>query len=183
MTTPRVDPVLASNFRISLLDSTTSLFTFGSVGLSAMAAYPIGGFSECTGLEMALEVHELMQGGGNDSVLKFPTRIKPATLVLKKGLTSATDLWEWFYSFVQGYGKRRDGVITVADAAQNSVTAWGFRRGLPVKYSGPQLVAAHSAVAIESIEIAHEGLYLMGDGQAFANGLAAAASAISSSFP
>jgi hypothetical protein len=35
---------------------------------------------------------------------------------------------------------------------------WYFRRGLPVKYTGPSLNATQSSVAIEAIEIAHEGL-------------------------
>ena len=38
---------------------------------------------------------------------------------------------------------------------------WGFRRGLPLKYSGPSLNAGQSEVAIESIEIIHEGLFQM----------------------
>ena len=101
------------------------------VGLRMFYAGLEGGFSECTGLEMSLEVQELNQGGGNDGTLKFPTRIKPAPLVLKRGLTTDTSLWQWFYSFVQGTGKRRDGTITVNDAAHNEVTVWGFRRGLP----------------------------------------------------
>jgi phage tail-like protein len=175
-----MNPVLACNFQITLLDSTTSLFTFGSINLSQALSYPVIGFNEVTGLEMALEVQELMQGGGNDAVLKFPTRVRPATLVLKRGLTTDTTLWDWFYSYLQGYGKRRDGTISINDAAQNQQTVWGFRRGLPTRYSGPQLIAAQSAVAIESMEIQHEGLYMMGGAAAFAAGLANAAGAIAS---
>ena len=47
------------------------------------------------------------------------------------------------------------------DASHQPHTVWGFRAGLPVKYSGPQMNAMQSAVAIESIEIAHQGLYLV----------------------
>ena len=54
--------------------------------------------------------------------------------------------------------KRKDGVITLRDASARAHTVWGFRRGLPTKYSGPQLNAQQSAVAIETITIAHEGL-------------------------
>jgi phage tail-like protein len=175
-----MNPVLACNFQVTLLDSKTSLTTFGSINLSQALSYPVIGFSECTGLEMAIEVHELNQGGGNDGTLKFPTRAKPSTLVLKRGLTTDTTLWEWFYSFVQGYGKRRDGTISVNDAAQNQVTVWGFRRGIPTKYSGPQMNAGQSTVAIETVEIAHEGIYMMGGAAGFAAGLANAAGALAS---
>jgi phage tail-like protein len=175
-----MNPILACNFQVTLLDSQTSLATFGQVGLSSALAYPAIGFSECTGLEMSIEIHEYQQGGGNDAVLKFPKGVKPATLVLKRGLTTDTTLWEWFYSFVQGYGKRRDGMVATHDAAQQELTVWGFRRGIPTKYSGPQFNAAQSAVAIETLEIAHEGIYMMGGASAFAAGLANAAGALAS---
>jgi phage tail-like protein len=175
-----MNPIMACNFQITLLDSTMSLFTFGSINLTQALSYPVIGFSECTGLEMQLEVHELNQGGGNDGTLKFPTRIRPSTLVLKRGLTTDTTLWDWFYSYVQGYGKRRDGTITINDAAQNQVTVWGFRRGLPAKYSGPQFNAGHSAVAVETLEIAHEGLYALGGAAGFAAAFANAAGALAS---
>jgi len=175
-----VNPVLTCNFQVTLLDSQTSLATFGSTNLSQALAYPVIGFSECTGLEMSLEVQEYNQGGGNDAVLKFPTRIKPATLVLKRGLTTDSSLWEWFYSFVQGYGKRRDGMVAVHDAEHSEVTVWGFRRGIPTKYSGPQLNASQSQVAIETLEIVHEGIYMMGGAAAITAGFAAAAGAIAS---
>jgi phage tail-like protein len=175
-----MNPILACNFQVALLDSKSSLFTFGSINLSQALSYPVLGFSECTGLEMALEVHEYNQGGGNDGTLKFPTRIKPSTLVLKRGLTTDTSLWEWFYSYLQGYGKRRDGTIAMLDAAHDEVKVWGFRRGLPVKYSGPQMNAITSAVAIETLEIAHEGLYMMGGAAGFAAALANAAGALAS---
>src|SRR5262249_25465603 len=76
----RLDPVLACNFRISLTDSTSALAAVANVALSTVLSHPLGGFSECTGLEMSLDVQEFMEGGGNDTVLKFPTRMKQATL-------------------------------------------------------------------------------------------------------
>jgi phage tail-like protein len=68
-------------------------------------------------------------------------------------------LWDWHFAFVEGHGKRRDGVIVLLDAARLPAHAWFFRRGLPVKYNGPSLNATANNVAIESIEIAHEGIY------------------------
>jgi phage tail-like protein len=154
----------------------------GNVALSSVIAHPLGGFSECTGLEMSLDVQEFMEGGGNDTILKFPTRIKPATLTLKKGLTKRADLWNWFYGFVQGNGRRRDGLIIVNDGQHNPHTAWGFRRGLPTKYSGPQLNAAQNQVAIESIEIQHEGLYQMPGAGLVAQAVSEAAGAVAGLF-
>jgi len=80
-------------------------------------------------------------------------------LTLKKGMGAGTDLWDWHYGFVVGQGKRRDGVIALMNELQLPSHIWYFRRGLPTRYSGPSLNAAQSAVAIETIEIAHEGLF------------------------
>ena len=175
----RVDPVLACNFTLTLTDSAASgIAALATTLISAVHSYPVAGFSECSGLEMSLEVHEYTQGGGNDAVLKFPTRMKPGNVTLKRGLTTDTTLWDWFYAFALGTGRRRDGLITVQNAAHAKVAQWGFRRGLPLKYSGPQLVAAQSNVAIESIEISHEGLYLVGGSLGLANTISQAAGAV-----
>ena len=154
----RDDPVLNHNFVISLLDSSSVSGLFGSIGLSAIFDAALGGFSECGGLEMSLQVEEFREGGNNGRLLKFPTRVTWSNITLKKGVTSSTELWDWHYSFTEGKGKRRDGVIVLLDDRQVPHNVWYFRRGLPVKYTGPALNATQSSVAIESVEIAHEGL-------------------------
>jgi phage tail-like protein len=158
----RSDPLRGFNFEISLLDSGSSLAkSVTTVTLSSVIESPVGGFSECSGLEMSLDVEDYQEGGNNGTVLKFPTRVKWGNITLKKGLCSDRELWEWHYGFVEGKGKRRDGLIVLKDERRNPHTVWGFRRGLPIRYTGPALNASESSVAIESIEIAHEGLYQM----------------------
>jgi phage tail-like protein len=122
---------------------------------------PVAGFSECGGLEMSLDVEEFKEGGNNGASLRFPTRVKWTNLKLKRGLTDSDDLWLWHFEFVQGTVKRHDGLITLQDEQQNAVKTWSFRRGLPVKWTGPALNAAQGQVAIEELEIAHEGLRLL----------------------
>ena len=154
---PRRDPLLAYNFQISLLES-------GRSGGATGGLTPVAGFSECTGLEGTLEVQDHPEGGLNGAVLRFPTRIKWSNLTLKRGLGRGLELWDWFYGFASGTGVRKDGVITLQNERHEPHTVWGFRRGLPVKYAGPTLNAAQSAVAVESLEIAHEGLFLIPGG-------------------
>jgi phage tail-like protein len=155
----RHDPPLNHNFVVSLIDSTSPLALGGALGLAGVA--PAGGFSEVTGLEMAMQPEEYKEGGRNGAVLKFPNRVTWTNLTLKKGAALSTALWEWHYGFVMGAGRRRDGVITLLNAAQRPVSVWFFKRGLPVKYTGPSLNATQNVVAIEAIEIAHEGLHLV----------------------
>jgi phage tail-like protein len=155
----RHDPPLNHNFAISLLDSTSSLAPGGALGLAGLVT--AGGFSECTGLEMAMQPEEYKEGGRNGAVLRFVNRVTWSNITLKKGASLGTELWDWHYGFVIGAGRRRDGVIALLDAGHAPAVVWFFRRGLPVKYTGPALNATQNTVAIEAIEIAHEGIHLV----------------------
>lgn len=158
----RFDPPLNHNFVITLIDTSSPLAAIGTFALDAIFDVPVGGFSECTGIELAMAPEEYKEGGNNGGVLKFPSRITWSNLVLKRGIGFDNTLWDWHYGFVTGEGRRRDGTITLLDAARNPLVVWFFRRGLPIKYSGPALNATQNNVAIETIEIAHEGIYQVG---------------------
>jgi len=150
----RDDPYGAYNFIITLIDSSSSSVT-------TQQGNAIGGFSECSGLEMSIQTEDYQEGGNNATTLKFPKHIPYTTIRLKRGITTSDDLWQWFFDFVEGTGKRKDGTITLRDAQQQPVKTWQFKRGIPVKWMGPTLNAAQSQVAIQELEIAHEGLQLV----------------------
>ena len=154
----RSDPVLAHNFVISLIDTSSTLAILKSAALSAIFDVAAGGFSECTGLEMSLKTEDFREGGGNGTVLHFPTRVEWSPITLKKGVAGTT-LWDWHYGFVEGQGRRRDGVVMLLNSEHLPSNIWYFRRGLPTKYSGPSLNATQNSVAVESVEITHEGIY------------------------
>ena len=154
----RHDPALNHNFVVTLVDSSSPLAAGASLGIALAGD---AGFSECAGLEMSMQPEEYKEGGRNGAVLKFPNRITWTNLTLKRGAALTNSLWDWHYGFVTGSGRRRDGVITMLDAAHRPLTVWFFRRGLPVKYTGPTFNATQNTVAIEAIEIAHEGIHLV----------------------
>lgn len=178
----RTDPLLGLNFLVSLKDSTAGGPSVTTIALTPLMPTPVAAFSECSGLEMTLETDELMEGGNNGTVLKFPKRVRNTEIVLKRGLAKGTDLFDWFYAFTQGSGKRKDGLVTLLDADHKPRVVWGFRRGLPSKYSGPSLNALQSAVAIESVTIVHEGLYQLGGAATLAGAIGEAATAIGGLF-
>jgi len=154
---PRFDPLPAFNFYIALLD----LSSVGSALLSGFTSFALGGFSECSGLDASLEIEEYKEGGVNDRVHRFPKRSVFSNITLKRGVGFGEDLWLWYEEFLKGEGSRRNGVIVLANELRVPIKIWSFERGIPVKWNGPSLNATTSAVAIESIEIAHEKLDLM----------------------
>jgi phage tail-like protein len=177
----RLDPVLNHNFVVSLIDSSSSLGILGAAAMSAIFDVALGGFSECSGLEMSLKTEDYRQGGENGTVRHFPTRVEWSAITLKKGI-AGTALWDWQYGFVEGRGKRRDGVIVLLNALHLPTNVWTFRRGLPTKYTAPQLNATQNAVAIESLEITHEGLYQVPFVGAATGAVSAAANAVVGGF-
>jgi phage tail-like protein len=152
----RIDPALGYNFTITLIDSSSILASM----LALIQLPPAGGFSECSGLDSTLEIEEYKEGGNNGATLKFPSRVTQGRIHLKRGVALSNDLWDWHYGFVTGFGGRRDGVITLQDDRRNPIRVWTFTRGLPVRWSGPMLNASQSQLAVEELEIAHEGLQL-----------------------
>jgi phage tail-like protein len=146
------------NFRITLTESGPGLTTLGN-----------GGFQECTGLEIEMDVQELQEGGRNNGTVRRVGRGKYGPIVLKRGMlfpdggTVRNELWNWMQDVLNGVRpvRRYDGLVEVLAANRNDVVAtWQFDRGLPQKIAGPQLNAKSGEIAIEELTIVHEGLRL-----------------------
>jgi len=152
------DPVMSFNFAISMVEASTSVSSILTTVATGIQNVALGGFSECSGLEVRMEPESYSEGGNNKTVLKFASRVSWTNIKLKRGVTLSDDLWNWHYSFVQGKGKRRNGVIALLNSLHIPIKVWYFERGLPVRWTGPSLNASTSQVAVEELEIAHEGL-------------------------
>lgn len=118
-----------------------------------------GGFSEVSGLQAETEIQEYREGGLNDYIHKRagPTKFS-STLTLKKGIADSSELWSWYCDVMQGKVKRKTISVLLMNSAGEEKQRWNFRNAYPVKWSGPSLRATASEVAVETIELAHEGL-------------------------
>jgi phage tail-like protein len=118
-------------------------------------------FAEVCGLESETAVIEYRIGNARTNAsLKLPGLTKFSNIVLKRGITRDTALWQWRKSIVDGNPDRRNGSIILLDETHNPVLRWNFRNGWPCKWEGPCLDASSNEIAIEALEIAHEGLEL-----------------------
>ena len=116
------------------------------------------GFSEVSGLESETDVIEYRVGSESNTVRKLPGLTKYANIVLRRGVTQDADLWNWRKTVVDGNVDRRSGSIILLDDDRTEVLRWNFFNGWVSKWEGPALNASENEVAIETIEIAHEGL-------------------------
>jgi phage tail-like protein len=182
-----MDPLLLPAFRFEISLVRSSVISAGSqrlLGTGDTDAEPPdgdrlgnGGFQECSGLEIEMDVQDFLEGGRNNGVVRRAGRAKFQPLVLKRGMfhdsgddgKANADLWRWLQSVVNGERpiRRYDGIVYVKSADNTVRATWVFERGLPSKIKGPELNGKTGEIAIEELTIAHEGLrLLMPDGGA-----------------
>ncbi len=84
--------------------------------------------------------------------------IKFSPIALKWGLSDDKELWEWRTEAMDGKVARKSGSIILLDDAGDEKMRWNFVAGWPSKWTGPSFNATGNEVAIETLEITHEGL-------------------------
>ncbi len=121
-------------------------------------------FTEVTGLVMEREKIEYRHSDSPDfSKIAMPGMIKNSNITLKRGtFAQDTDYSAWFEEVSnERIENRRDVTIRLLNEKHEPVAVWKANRCFPVKLTAPDLKSDASEVAIESIEIAHEGLKVM----------------------
>lgn len=115
-------------------------------------------FSEASGLQVETEVEEHQEGGVNGYRHRLPKGSKYGTLVLKRGLADDDTLWQWNLDVLEGRVRRKSvSVILWNEDTRDEAWRWNFRGAFPVKWAGPELKADGNAVAVETLELVHDG--------------------------
>jgi phage tail-like protein len=156
----RLDPPLNHNFLVLMADtsSASSLLTSGLLSLAGDAL--LGAFSEVSGLEMVLEEEKLHEGGLNHTEHRFPTRMTWPNIKLQRGVSRVSQSgWDWLYGIGHGKVKRMDGIIMLMDRLHIPHNVWTFKNAFPVHFTGPTMKGGGNEVAIETLELVHEGLW------------------------
>jgi len=105
-----------------------------------------GGFTSVSGLDITVEFDTIKEGGVNEEY-KLPKGLKYSNITLKHGLAD-WELWNWCHDFAMGKSGRKSGTIHLLDSSK-----------YPTKWTGPSFDAINGAVATESLELAHQGLF------------------------
>ena len=116
------------------------------------------GFSEVTGFDSTVDVIDYREGNEATHVRKLPGLTKYGNISLKWGITDSMEIYNWHQEAVKGNILRKNISIIVIDEAGNDKARWDFAAAWPTKYDAPDFNAKGNEVAIESLEIVHEGM-------------------------
>ena len=95
---------------------------------------------------------------GHEVILKVPGRLKWGDIVLKRGLTSNLDMWDWRKKVEDGdvSGARANGSIVMYDQTLTETARWNFNNAWPSKISGPSPKADSNEIGVEELTLVHE---------------------------
>jgi len=120
---------------------------------------PLGAFSEASGLTAEGDSVDYREGTDRqNNVRKLVGLRKYSNITLKRGYTTDTSLWQWYTSAVNGTPDRRNVTVVLMNESRQPVLRWHAENAWVNKIEGPSFKATGNEVAMESVEIVHEGL-------------------------
>jgi phage tail-like protein len=118
-----------------------------------------GAFSEVSGLTADGDAVDYREGtDAINNVRKLTGLRKFVPLVFKRGYIKDAELWQWYERIAGGQDDRRNGSVILCNEQQKDVMRWNFENAWVNKIEGPSLKASGNEVAVESMELVHEGL-------------------------
>lgn len=117
-------------------------------------------FQEVSGLDVESQTIEYRHGDSKDfSVVKMPDVKTTGNVTMKKGVfKSDNKFWDWFNQIKMNTIKPVPVTISLLDESGSPTMVWALANAWPTKITGIDMKADGNEVAVESIEIAHEGL-------------------------
>ena len=121
----------------------------------------VGGFSEADLPAGRIEAVAYREGSDRTSAARLlPGRVEYGALVLRRGFAGDATLFQWWREVAEGSVDRRNIAVVLLDEGREEVARWILHRAWPAKWTGPTLNAKGNEVAIETLELAHEGIEL-----------------------
>lgn len=123
------------------------------------------GFTEISGLDVETEVIEFRDGASKEySKRKMPGMQKFSNVTMKRGVfASDNDYYKWWNTVALNTVERRDVTVSLLNEKHEPVLVWKIKNAWPAKIASTDLKSDGNEVAIESIELAHDGLAIQND--------------------
>lgn len=117
-------------------------------------------FQEVSGLDIEAQIIEYRHGNSKEfSTVKMPGIKKSGNVTLKKGVfVKDNSFWDWFSQINMNTIERKTVVISLLDEGGNPTMVWTLNNAWPTKITGTDMKSDGNEVAVETIEVAHEGL-------------------------
>ena len=117
-------------------------------------------FQEVSGLETETQIIEYRHGDSKQfSTIKMPGIAKTGNVTLKKGIfVKDNNFFKWYSAIKMNTIKRETVVIQLLDESGNVTMSWTLANAWPTKITGTDLKSDANEVAVETLELAHEGL-------------------------
>lgn len=142
-TDKRIDPFRGFNFRVEI------------------DGLPVAAFSEVSGLTTDGDAVDYREGTDPHNLVRKLTGLRKVTnLVFKRGYAQDNTLWAWYQRIANGVDDRRNGSVVLMNEGHRDVMRWNFENAWINKIEGPSLNATGNQVALETMELVHEGLHL-----------------------
>ncbi|MCC6411363.1 MAG: phage tail protein [Saprospiraceae bacterium] len=137
-------PQVAFQFRVDIADMTAE-------------------FSEVTGLNIEVQPIEYRNGLTPDySTIKMPGMQKFGNVTLKRGVFKGNnEFFDWYKTIKMNTVTRKTVKISLLDETGAPVMEWELRNAFPTKITAPDMKASGNEVAIESMELVHEGMNIV----------------------
>ena len=124
----------------------------------AIGGTDLGAFHTCSGLGAEVRIEQFAEGGNNGFVWQLPGRITWSNITLTRPVTSdTTKVTRWLDQIIQRV-EPKDGEIVALRPNLSQIVSWQVLGIVPVRWQGPSFDPSNSAAAVETLEIAHEGL-------------------------
>lgn len=120
------------------------------------------GFSEVSGLSVETDVVEYRDGASPEfHKIKMPGMQKFGNITMKRGIFQGdNDFYKWWNTVALNTIERRDVTISLLNETHEPVCVWKIKNAWPSKVQSTDLKSDDNGVAIETIELAHEGLVM-----------------------
>ena len=117
-------------------------------------------FTEVSGLQIETAVTDYEEGGENSFVHRVPGRTKIGNVTLKSGMTGSNAFFKWYREILRGRIAPKQVDIVIYENDGSELSRWTLLNAYPVKWVGPQLSAEGKVAAVETLELAHQGISL-----------------------
>ena len=119
----------------------------------------VGGFAEVSGFDTFIEPIEYSAGDREAApYLKMAGRIKYGNIILKYGMVEDRVFYDWIVKSLTSEAERKEVAVSLLDENQAEAASWKVINAWPIKYTVQDFNAASNEIAVEILELAHEGI-------------------------